>query len=158
MYQDICAYGTHIRHPHCLIVRDISSYEPSPIFKAFHFFAFTIKDGWVYGENCRIKLGEPATGLEQIEFLPPSDVPDTIKNDEDYKCYTNPANSDKWIYYTTNRLLKIRANGGEIIELDGPDDYWCEINKVDGDWIYYRKSEMSYRIKTDGTEKMEGWE
>ncbi|GHV35358.1 hypothetical protein FACS18949_13150 [Clostridia bacterium] len=64
-------------------------------------------------------------------------------------------NALKRIYYTTNRLLKIRANGGEIIELDGSDDYWCEINKVDGDWIYYRKSEMSYRIKTDGTEKME---
>ncbi len=80
-----------------------------------------------------MELGEPADGYEKIVC---KDIGD---ND--------------WIYYVTNRLMKARRDGSEQIELDGVDDYDYHIEKVEGDWIYYIKGGVKYRIRTDGTGK-----
>ena len=96
-------------------------------------FHFEVVDGWVDCGEFKMELGAPADGYEKIVC---KDIGD---ND--------------WIYYVTNRLMKARRDGSEQTELDGVDDYWYVINKVEGDWIYYTKRGMEYRIRTDGTGK-----
>ena len=96
-------------------------------------FEYKVVDGWVDCGEFKMELGAPADGYEKIVC---KDIGD---ND--------------WIYYVTNRLMKARRDGSEQTELDGVDDYWYEINKVEGDWIYYTKGGVKYRIRTDGTGK-----
>ena len=96
-------------------------------------FEYKVADGWVDCGEFKMELGAPADGYEKIVC---KDIGD---ND--------------WIYYVTNRLMKARRDGSEQTELDGVDDYWYVINKVEGGWIYYTKRGMEYRIRTDGTGK-----
>ena len=49
--------------------------------------------------------------------------------------------------------MKARRDGSEQTELDGVDDYYYYLEKVEGDWIYYTKGGVKYRIRTDGTGK-----
>lgn len=89
---------------------------------------------WIYSEDkYRIKMGEPATGLEKVEFLVDID--------------------DEWIYYVTNRLIKAKPDGSEIIELDDMCDFDYSIYDIDSEWIYYYKHGEQYKIKKDGTSK-----
>lgn len=50
--------------------------------------------------------------------------------------------------------MKARKDGSEPMELDGVDDYWYEVHKVEDGWIYYNKGGMPYKIRTDGTGKV----
>lgn len=114
----------------------VAAYEVSGIDGGDHFgghFGYRVVDGWVDSELFRMELGAPADGYEKIVF---KDIGD---ND--------------WVYYVTNRLMKARKDGSERTELDGEDDYDYVIEKIDGDWIYYRKSGVKYRIRTDGSGK-----
>ena len=110
-------------------------------------FNYRVIDEWVYcyskdwknGEwidkipQFRIKMVENATGLEPIEFL--------IDIDEE------------WVYYITNRLIKAKTDGSELIVLDDIEDVNYFITKIDDDWIYYRKLNDMYKIKKDGSSK-----
>lgn len=96
-------------------------------------FNYKVEDGWVDCGDFKMELGAPADGTEKIVY---KEI-----GDNDY------------IYYVTNRLMKARKDGSEPMELDGVDDYWYEVHKVEGDWIYYNKGGMPYKIRTDGTEK-----
>ena len=96
-------------------------------------FEYKIVDGWVDCGEFKMKSGAPADGYEKIVC---KDIGD---ND--------------WIYYVTNRLMKARRDGSEQTELDGVDDYYYYLEKVEGDWIYYTKGGVKYRIRTDGTGK-----
>lgn len=97
-------------------------------------FHFKVEDGWVDYGDFKMELGAPADGTEKIVF---KEI-----GDNDY------------IYYVTNRLMKARKDGSEPMELDGVDDYWYEVHKVEGDWIYYNKGGKPYKIRTDGTGKV----
>ena len=96
-------------------------------------FDYRVDDGWVDCDTFKMKVGEPADGYEEIVF---KDIGD---ND--------------WVYYVTNRLMKARKDGSEIVELDGVDDYYYEIERIEDDWIYYIKGGEKYKIRTDGTGK-----
>ena len=97
-------------------------------------FQYKVVDGWVDCGEFKMELGAPADGYEKIVC---KDIGD---ND--------------WIYYVTNRLMKARRDGSEQTVLDGVADYWYVINKMEGDWIYYTKEGVEYRIRTDGTGKV----
>ena len=96
-----------------------------------------IEDGWLDCVTFKIELNSPSVGMNRV----------ISKNSTD----------NDWIYYTTNRLLKAKNDGTEIIELDGEDDYRYDIKSIDGDWIYYIKGQNHMKIKNDGTSKQVGW-
>lgn len=100
----------------------------------------TIKDGYISNEKGKLKLGDPASGLEEV-----------ILNKE-YKF--------DWIYYATNRLIKAKPNGSERIVLDELADYkkdgfdpYIDIDLIDDEWIYYTVSGIKYKIGKNGEEK-----
>lgn len=111
----------------------IAAYEVSGIDGGGSHFDYRVEDGWVDCGTFKMELGEPADGYEKIVF---KDIGD---ND--------------WIYYVTNRLMKARKDGSERVELDGVDDYYYEIEKIEDDWIYYIKGGVKYKIRIDGSEK-----
>lgn len=111
----------------------IAAYEVSGIDMGTSHFDYKVEDGWVDCETFKMKVGEPADGLEEIVF---KDIGD---ND--------------WVYYVTNRLIKARKDGSERMELDGVDDYHYEIESIEDDWIYYIKGGEKYKIRTDGSGK-----
>lgn len=113
--------------------RMIVAYEVSGIDMGISHFEYKVEDGWVDCGTFKMKIGEPADGYEELVF---KDI-----GDNDY------------IYYVTNRLMKARKDGSERVELDGEDDYHYEIEKVEGDWIYYIKGGKPYKIRTDGSGK-----
>lgn len=113
--------------------RMIAAYEVSGIDMNTSHFDYKVEDGWVDCGTFKMELGEPADGYEKIVF---KDIGD---ND--------------WVYYVTNRLMKARKDGSERVELDGTDDDYYEIEKIDGNWIYYIKGGERYKIRTDGSEK-----
>jgi hypothetical protein len=106
-------------------------------FKYNGYYDFEIIDGWAYAGNFRIFINGKANGLEKMQILT-----------DDYETYT-----DGYIYYATNRLVKAKPDGSEIIGLDEPATYWCEFNGIENDYITYSADHVSYRIKTDGTDK-----
>jgi hypothetical protein len=111
----------------------IVAYEVSGTDFGISHFDFKVVDGWVDCGTFKMELGEPADGFEKIVF--------------------NDLKDNDWVYYVTNRLIKARRDGSEIVELDGVDDYWYEIERVEDDWIYYIKGGEKYKIRTDGSEK-----
>lgn len=113
--------------------RMIAAYEVSGTDMNTSHFDYKVKDGWVDCGTFKMELGEPADGYEKIVF---KDIGD---ND--------------WTYYVTNRLIKARKDGSESMELDGADDYYYEIEKIEDDWIYYIKGGEKYKIRTDGSGK-----
>lgn len=113
--------------------RMIAAYEVSGTDMSTSHFDYKVEDGWVDCGTFKMELGEPADGYEKIVF---KDIGD---ND--------------WIYYVTNRLIKARKDGSESMELDGVDDYYYEIEKIEDDWIYYIKGGEKYKIRTDGSGK-----
>jgi len=96
-------------------------------------FNYKVEDGWIDCGDFKMAIGEPANGLEKIVF----------KENWD----------NGWVYYTTNRLLKARKDGSDIVELDGVEDYYYCIEKIEDDWIYYVKGIERYKIRTDGSGK-----
>lgn len=114
--------------------RMIAAYEVSGIDISTSHFDYKVENGWVDCGTFKMELGEPADGYEKIVFA------DTGDND--------------WTYYVTNRLIKARKDGSERVELDGEDDYYYEIEKIEDDWIYYIKGGEKYKIRTDGSEKI----
>lgn len=113
--------------------RMIAAYEVTGPDMGTSHFDYKVEDDWVDCGTFKMKVGEPADGLEEIVF---KDIGD---ND--------------WVYYVTNRLIKARKDGSERVELDGIDDYHYEIERIEGDWIYYIKGGERYRIRTDGSGK-----
>lgn len=111
----------------------IAAYEVSGVDFGVSHFDYKVVDGWVDCGAFKMELGEPADGLEKIVF--------------------NNVEDNDWVYYVTNRLIKARKDGSEIVELDGVDDYYYHIEKVEDDWIYYIKGEKMYKIRTDGSGK-----
>lgn len=111
----------------------VVAYEVSGIDMQTSHFDYKVVDGWVDCGTFKMAIGEPADGYEEIVF---KDIGD---ND--------------WIYYVTNRLIKARKDGSERVELDGVDDYYYLIEKIEDDWIYYIKGGEAYRIRTDGSGK-----
>ena len=111
----------------------IAAYEVSGVDFGVSHFDYKVVDGWVDCGAFKMELGEPADGLEKIVF--------------------NNVEGNDWVYYVTNRLIKARKDGSEIVELDGVDDYYYHIKKVEDDWIYYIKGEKMYKIRTDGSGK-----
>lgn len=110
-----------------------AAYEVSGADFGISHFEYKVVDGWVDCGIFKMEIGEPANGFEKIVF---KDIGD---ND--------------WIYYVTNRLIKARKDGSEIVELDGEDDYYYSIEKIEDDWIYYIKGVDEYKIRTDGSGK-----
>ena len=109
------------------------AYELSgPDLKGSH-FDVVVKDGWAIYENYKIDIEHPADGLEKVVLLESID--------------------DEWIYYTSNRLIKARPDGSELVILDEKDDFWYEIDAIDDNWIYYQKGNDSYKIDIDGNNK-----
>lgn len=101
-----------------------------------------VQDGYVYYQSYRVKLGNPADGTEEIQTLAP------ISND------------DGWLYYSTNRLFKAQPDGSKQTILDGNENSWISINKIEDEWIYYTDWSISmgdygseYKIRRDGTGK-----
>lgn len=92
-----------------------------------------IEDGWVVYDNYKIKMGNPADGLEKVVLLEDTDA--------------------EWIYYTSNRLIKAKPDGSEYVVLDDVGDFRYQINKVENGWIYYQKDNDLYKIDTDGNHK-----
>jgi hypothetical protein len=104
---------------------------------------------YVYGGNYKMKLGEPASGREEI-------VVTTLSAD---------GYSGEWIYYTTTMLIKAKRDGSEQIILDegqdadddGISDSMFYISEFDSKsvWIYYRDQSLggNYRIRVDGTKR-----
>ena len=111
----------------------IVAYEVSGIDMGVSHFDYKVDDGWVDCDTFKMKVGEPADGYEEIVF---KDIGD---ND--------------WVYYVTNRLMKARKDGSERVELDGVDDYYYEIERIEDDWIYYIKGGEKFKIRTDGSGK-----
>lgn len=111
----------------------IAAYEVSGVDFGVSHFEYKVVDGWVDCGTFKMELGEPADGFEKIVFY---DIGD---ND--------------WVYYATNRLMKARKDGSESVELDGEGDYYYTVEKIEDDWIYYRKGGEKYKIKTDGSGK-----
>ena len=111
----------------------IAAYEvSSDILKSSH-FDYKIKNGWIYYNNFKMELGNPACGLEKIVM--------------------NDIGDNEWIYYITNQLIKAKKDGSQRMILDEKDTYDYEIEKIDGNYIYYRKHGIRYRIDTDGKNK-----
>lgn len=111
----------------------IVAYEVSGIDMYTSHFDYKVEDGWIDCGNFRMAIGEPANGYEKIVFKETWD--------------------NSWVYYTTNRLIKARKDGSDIVELDGVEDYYYNIEKMEDDWIYYTKGVERYRIRTDGSRK-----
>lgn len=111
----------------------VVAYEVSGIDIGTSHFNYKVENGWVDCGTFKMELGEPANGYEKIVF---KDIGD---ND--------------WFYYVTNRLMKARKDGSERVELDGVDDYYYEIEKIEDGWIYYIKGGERYKIRTDGSGK-----
>lgn len=111
----------------------IVAYEVSGVDMRTSHFDYKVKDGWIDCGTYKIEIGEPANGYERVIF---KDIGD-----------------NEWIYYTTNRLIKARKDGSERIELDGIDNFYYEIEKIEGDWIYYIKGNTKFKIKKDGSGK-----
>ena len=111
----------------------IVAYEVSGVDFGISHFDYKVVDGWVDCGIFKIEMGEPADGYEKIVF--------------------NDIGDNDWVYYTTNRLIKARKDGSEMMELDGVDDYWYDIEKIEDDWIYYIKGVEKYKIRTDGSGK-----
>lgn len=100
-----------------------------------------IRDGYIYYDRVRVKLGEPADGMEEVQIITP------IETDND----------DGWLYYTTNRLFRAKPDGTQRTVLDGNESTWLGIGSVDGEWIYYLDNIRikHYKIRKDGSEKTE---
>ncbi|MCM1326066.1 MAG: DUF5050 domain-containing protein [Bacteroidales bacterium] len=96
-------------------------------------FNIKVEDGWADYGDFKMELGAPADGTEKL--------------------VCNEIGDNDYIYYVTNRLMKARRDGSERVELDGTCDYYYQIEKIEDDWIYYRKGGMPYKIRTDGTGK-----
>lgn len=111
----------------------IVAYEVSGIGMQTSHFDYKVEDGWIDCGTYKIEIGEPANGNERVIL---KDIGD-----------------NEWIYYTTNRLIKARKDGTERVELDGIDDFYYEIEKIEEDWIYYTKGNEKFKIKTDGSGK-----
>ena len=105
----------------------------SPSLQGSH-FDVRIEDGWAIYTNYKIKIDDQADGLEKVVLLD--------KTDED------------WIYYTSNRLIKARPDGTGQVVLDGIDDFYYQIDKIEGKWIYYQKGEDKYKIDINGKNKV----
>lgn len=102
----------------------IASYELSSPFLHENQHKFNVKNGWVVYSNYKVKIGNPADGLEKVVLL-------------------DDTNSD-WIYYTTNRLIKAKPDGSQKEILDSEDDYWYQIDKIQDGKIYYQKGDKKY--------------
>lgn len=113
---------------------EVSCCEASGTNTSQSHFNYKVEDGWVDCGDFKMELGAPADGTEKIVY---KEI-----GDNDY------------IYYVTNRLMKARKDGSEPMELDDVCDYWYQIYRVEGDWIYYYKGGMPYKIRTDGTGKI----
>lgn len=111
----------------------IAAYEIDSPGYSFSSSSYIVKDGWADNKYFQIGLGGPASGLEKVVF--------------------NNVDKDQWIYYTSNRLIKARADGSEQIELDGPTEFFYTIDRVEDGWVYYTKDNNNYKIRTDGSEK-----
>lgn len=109
----------------------VAAYEVSGIDMCISHFDYKVEDGWVDCGTFKMELGEPANGYEKIVF---KDIGD-----------------NEWVYYVTNRLMKARKDGSERVELDGEDDYYYEIEKMEDGWIYYIKGGEKYKIREDGS-------
>ena len=111
----------------------IVAYEVSGIDMNTSHFDYKVENGWIDCGDFKMVIGEPADGFEKIVF---KDIGD---ND--------------WVYYVTNRLIKARKDGSERVELDGEEDYYYHIERIEDDWIYYIKGVKKYKIRTDGSGK-----
>lgn len=111
----------------------IAAYEVSGADFGISHFNYKVVDGWIDCGTFKIELGESADGFEKVVF--------------------NDIGDNDWVYYVTNRLMKARRDGSEAVELDGVDDFWYDIEKVEDDWIYYIKGVEKYKIRTDGSGK-----
>ncbi|MCL2072197.1 MAG: DUF5050 domain-containing protein, partial [Oscillospiraceae bacterium] len=144
------------------IIAAYSAYSPgSPQFASvtMTFKGFEIKDSYVYntykGEdeaerfNYRMELGNPATGLEKIEYLGDTD-------------------SDEWIIYTAaHYLIHARKDGSEQIVVDDMRDLesynswtisdisFTSASGMDGDgnevklsgyWVHYNNYSKRYKM------------
>lgn len=109
------------------------AYELSgPDLKGNH-FDVVVKDGWAIYDNYKIEIEHPADGLEKVVLLENIDA--------------------EWIYYTSNRLIKAKPDGSELVILDDKDDFWYKIDAIDEHWIYYQKGNDSYKIDINGNNK-----
>ena len=101
-------------------------------------WGFRVEGEYAYLNNIRIRMSEPADGTEVVEVIGP------VGQEYD----------DEWIYYTTNCLIKARADGSEQIILDGDETTWLEISSMDDEWIYYGDvGQGNYKIRRDGSGK-----
>jgi len=107
-------------------------------YKIFNHLFTDFKDGSVYGENFSMEARVQADGSETVTILS-LDGWDFV--------------DDEWVYYTTNRLFKMKKDESERIELDGVAKEKCYIVRLDGEWVYYRMDEIFYKIRKDGTGK-----
>ena len=111
----------------------IAAYEVSSDILKSSNFDYKIKNGWIYYNNFKMELGNPADGLEKIVM--------------------NDIGDNEWIYYITNQLIRAKKDGSQRMTLDEKDTYDYEIEKIEGNYIYYRKHGIKYRIDTDGKNK-----
>jgi len=51
-------------------------------------------------------------------------------------------------------LIKAKPDGTEQVVLDGVDDFWYQIDKIEGGWIYYQKGNDKYKIDINGNNKV----
>lgn len=93
-----------------------------------------IEDGWAIYSNYKVQIGNQADGLEKVVLLDSTD--------------------EDWIYYTSNMLIKAKPDGTEQVVLDGVDDFWYQIDKIEGGWIYYQKGNDKYKIDINGNNKV----
>lgn len=92
------------------------------------------EDGWAIYSNYKVQIGNQADGLEKVVLLDSTD--------------------EDWIYYTSNMLIKAKPDGTEQVVLDGVDDFWYQIDKIEGGWIYYQKGNDKYKIDINGNNKV----
>lgn len=104
----------------------------SPILKGSH-YNVRIENGWAIYSNYKIQIENEANGLEKVVLLENTD--------------------DDWIYYTSNRLIKAKPDGTEQIVLDEADDFWYQIDKIEGEYIFYQKGNDKYKIDINGENK-----
>lgn len=102
----------------------------SPILREGSYHNIKIEDGWAIYGNFKIKLQSNATGLEKVVML------------ENY--------NEEWIYYTSNKLIKAKPDGSEQVILDDEESFYYNIEKIEGDWIYYTKGNSDYKIDKEG--------
>lgn len=105
----------------------------SPSLQGSH-YNVSIEDGWAIYSNYKIQIGNRADGLEKVVLLDSTD--------------------EDWIYYTSNMLIKAKPDGTEQVVLDGVDDFWYQIDKIEGGWIYYQKGNDKYKIDINGNNKV----